>query len=724
MNKRWINTAEQGLFALGGFILVFLLFHNKIDVPLWMQPIGRLHPLLLHFPIVILLLGVGMDLFRFQPAGRATDVYCALARMLLLVGTLTAGLTVVMGLFLAREDGYTGNALFWHKWTGVGIFFVSATLYWAHTQPWYRVRTARFGGLVLAVFLVGAGHYGATVTHGDNFLFAPISRLQKPETVPLEQAVVFTDVIQPIFEQKCVSCHNPDKLKGELALTDAESVRRGGKTGKLVVPGKPELSLLLQRIHLPADEKKHMPPSGKSQLTPLEISLLNAWVKGRATVHQKLINLPQTDSLRLLATALFKPAQPAEVYAFDPADDETIRKLNTDFRTIVPLARESPALAVNLYNRAAYSPQQLAELSPINQQVVSLNLNKLPVQDQDIDQITQFGNLRKLVLNFTDITGKSLSSLADLTALTTLSLSGTRVNFADLRAKIGAFKSLKTLTVWNTPLTPAQVAQLQKAHPGIAFVTGFNSAKSNPIKLNPPQVKNSSTIFSQSLQLNIQHPVRGVELRYTTDGSEPDSLHVRVLTSQTVIDQSAAIRVKAFKAGWYSSDVTTFHFYKSTYKPDSVRLLLPLNPVHQANGAHTFFDGTLGTFNANSPAWANNWAGFRNNDMVLLSEFKQPVTLSSVALRIMEEEETGIFPPGTVDVWGGPRWDQLKKLTTITPGMPYLKSPHALKTVTGTFSPQAVSCLKIVARPLKQLPAWHPNKGKPGLLLVDEIFLN
>ena len=195
-------------------------------------------------------------------------------------------------------------------------------------------------------------------------------------------------------------------------------------------------------------------------------------------------------------------------------------------------------------------------------------------------------------------------------------------------------------------------------------------------------------------------------------------------SAKTVLTTNTTIKAKAYKPGWLSSDVATFNVYKSTYKPDSVRLLLPLNPVHQAAGANTFFDGKLGTFNANSPAWANNWAGFRKNDMVLVAEFKQPVSLTSVALRVMVEEETGIFPPGTVEVWGGANWDQLKKLTVITPELPIQKSTPVLKAVMGTFSPQRVSCLKIIAKPVKQLPDWHANKGKPALLLVDEVFIN
>ena len=726
MNKRLISLGERVLFALAIFIGVLLLFGDRVVVPVWLQPLGRMHPLLLHFPIVILLLAMGMEAFRFSRANAGTEpeFYRNFLANLLLIGTLSAGITVIMGLFLSKEDGYSGQVLQWHKWSGVGIFYLSALVYWIRNKTWYNARVAQAGALTTVVCLIGAGHYGATLTHGDNFLFEPISKQLKADPVSLDQALVFNHVIQPIFEQKCVSCHNPDKLKGELNLTSAEWIQHGGKSGKLFVAGQPDSSLFLQRIHLSLDEKKHMPPSGKSQLTPQEITLLSLWVKGRAEFKKKVIELPPTDSLRFIASALFKPVEQTDEYAFDAVDEETVRQLNNDYRTVASLARESPALAVNLYNRTAYTPSTLAELSSIKQQVVYLNLNKMPVKDADLTRVSQFENLQKLDLNFTDITGNGLAELTSLKQLKTLALSGTKVTYDDLRKQIGAFKSLKTVSVWNTTLTASQIGQLRKANKGIQFIAGFDGASSEPIKLNPPQVKNSSTIFSQPLTLQLKHPIKGVQIRYTTDGTEPDSINSPVFTNQTVIDQPTLVKARAHKAGWFGSNVATFDFYKSTYKPDSVNLLLPLNPVHQADGAHTFFDGKLGTFNANSPAWANNWAGFRKNDMALVSEFKTPVRVSSVALRVMVEEETGIFPPGTVEIWGGNSRDQMKLLATIKPDQPLKKSAPVLKAVTCSFTSQAVSYLKIVAKPVGQIPSWHPNKGKPALLLVDEVFIN
>jgi uncharacterized membrane protein/mono/diheme cytochrome c family protein len=723
MTRKVKSLAEQALFASAVFILFLLIFEREIVVPTWVQPVGRMHPLFLHFPIVILLLAMAMEMFRFNSSYATNEFYRGFLSNLLLVGVLSAAVTVIMGLFLSREDGYTGEVLQWHKWSGVGLFYLSCLIYWSRNRDWYQATVARSGAILAVVFLIGAGHYGAVLTHGDNFISGPISN-PTVEPVALDQALVFDHVIQPIFQQKCISCHNPEKLKGELNMANFDALLKGGKSGKLFKAGFPDQSLLLQRIHLPMGEKKHMPPTGKTQLTDNEITLLALWVKSKPDSRKKVIDLPPTDSLRRIAATLLKPAERQEVvYEFDAADEETVQKLNNDYRTIAPLARESPALAVNLYNRNTYSVDKLKELSDVKQQVVSLTLNKLPVKDTDLKTIAQFENLQKLDLNFTDITGKTLNELAALKHLNTLTLSGTKVAYADLQKQIGDFKSLKTVSLWETRLSVSEIQQLQKANRNIAFIAGFKDDGKDPITLNPPQIKNSSVIFDKPTALQLKHPIKGVLIRFTTDGTEPDSVNSPVFNNQTMLTDMTIIKARAFKDGWFGSSTATFDFYKSAYKPDSVNLLLPLNRVHQAEGAKSLFDYKLGTFNANSPAWANNWTGVRNNDMVLVAEYKKPVTVSSVGLRIMVEEATGIFPPGSVEIWGGDSRDKMKLLTTVKPKMPVKGETHELKTVTCPFKPQTVAYLKVVAKPCT-LPEWHGGKGKPGLVLVDEMFVN
>jgi uncharacterized membrane protein len=725
MNSGFHRIAGQVLFASNILVAFLFFFENKLVIPAWLQTFGRMHPLMLHFPIVILVIAMLMEFFRFRPENAGNTFYRNFLSTLLLSGALFAAVTIIMGLFLSREEGYSGDTLVWHKWTGVGLFFIASLIYWIRDSQWYKAPVAKAGALLTVVGLFLTGHYGSALTHGDNFIFEPLSSNRQSPQVPLEKAVVFDDVIKPILDQKCVSCHNADKVKGQLMLTDAQSLLKGGKSGKLFVPGNPQISLLLERVHLPLEEKKHMPPSGKPQLTAEEVQLLTLWVKANADFKQKVIALPANDSLRILAAARLKPAEVREeIYDFAPAKEETIAKLNNDYRTIAVLAKESPAVSVNLYNRNAYSVKQLEELSEIKKQIVSLNLNKLPVKNGDLKAAAKFENLRRLDLNFTDVTSEGLKELSGLKHLHSLTLSGTKVDFNGLKAQLPLFRNLKTISVWETALSQSEIDALKKANQEVEIIGGFKDDGTNPLKLNPPQLGSPSTIFNQSMAIQLKHPIKGVQIRYTTDGSEPDSLSSPIYDGKTIIARNTTVKALACKTGWYCSDVASFDYFKGSFTPDSVALLYPLNRVHQAEAHQTFFNHKLGVIGANNPAWANNWGGVRDNDLGIMTSFKKPVTVSSVALHYMIEEDTGIFPPALVEVWGGSDPDKMKLLTKFKAAMPVKGDKPTLKTIEEKFNAQSVTHLKIIAKPLAEMPDWHRKKGNKALLLVDEMFIN
>ncbi|MBI3736757.1 DUF1549 domain-containing protein, partial [Candidatus Sumerlaeota bacterium] len=94
-------------------------------------------------------------------------------------------------------------------------------------------------------------------------------------------AVDFEKEVEPILESKCFSCHSPVKgnPKAGLRLDTAEGIMKGSKKNKVVVPGKPDDSLLYQRVKLPKDDTDLMPPDGKGDpLTQAEQDKVKNWI--------------------------------------------------------------------------------------------------------------------------------------------------------------------------------------------------------------------------------------------------------------------------------------------------------------------------------------------------------------------------------------------------------------------------------------------------------------
>src|SRR6185436_17456376 len=88
----------------------------------------------------------------------------------------------------------------------------------------------------------------------------------------------FETRVRPVFAKNCYACHT-DSMMGGLRLDSADAVKKGGKSGPPIVPGKPDDSLLIQAIRR-THERIKMPPSGK--LADKEIADITEWVKSGA----------------------------------------------------------------------------------------------------------------------------------------------------------------------------------------------------------------------------------------------------------------------------------------------------------------------------------------------------------------------------------------------------------------------------------------------------------
>jgi hypothetical protein len=94
--------------------------------------------------------------------------------------------------------------------------------------------------------------------------------------------------IWPIFRAHCFDCHGADEAKkGDLDLRLVRFMQTGGDTGSALTPGKPDESLLIQRIR-----KGQMPP-GEAKVSAAELQIIEKWVaQGARTVRPEPEAIP------------------------------------------------------------------------------------------------------------------------------------------------------------------------------------------------------------------------------------------------------------------------------------------------------------------------------------------------------------------------------------------------------------------------------------------------
>jgi uncharacterized membrane protein len=535
--------------------------------------IGHFHPLLVHLPIGILILGIVVAIAsRFE---RWHNLQSFLP-FILFWGALSAIASCITGYVLSWSGDYNADLLEKHQWTGIALAVVSTGAYaldrfykkqnnLISTLSWLSI-----GGLLLVV-----GHYGGSLTHGKGYLTEGV--FEKPKTaktvekttdslqnsqinallmpsvstndtgkmmniaVPkaldnidkynipqpispsnnsLGQAptavenpvFIYKDLIQPILEQRCYSCHGPNKSKADLRLDSPEAIRQGGESGSILVVGNAEKSTLYSYLILPLEDDDHMPPEGKPQLTEQQIQLIRFWIEKGASFDKSVqelaggskknippsvsaaskpvlssaevpkttlpitnpsTNYNQNDSKNGSRTekVIVQGALPEvkrvdieaailqqTVTAPNPVD---LQRLTKQLIQVSNFGEKSNYVMANFVNVKNYNSSLIDDLQSIQNQLIRLKLSNLPITNNDLLKISKLKNITRLNLEKTAITDEGLVHLKNLPNLEQLNIYGTSVTDKGLEALMSC-KNLKTLYLWETKTTEKGIENFNK----------------------------------------------------------------------------------------------------------------------------------------------------------------------------------------------------------------------------------------------------------------------
>ncbi len=706
------------LFGLNAFILFFLLFESRIVIPPVLQVIGRMHPLVLHFPIVLLVLAWLLVAFgkswAFPWPALRRFVY-----FLLFISAGSAAVTVLAGLFLANEESYGGDTFRWHKWTGIAVCLLAALLLWSHRRATARERYRPLfvAGLSAAVaVLLVAGHFGASLTHGADYLLEPLRR-DEPRVLNMETAIVYTDLVYPILQAKCLGCHDDNKSKGGLILADTASLLRGGDTGPALVRGSAEESLIIERLLLDLDHKHRMPPKEKPQLTEGELALVQAWVRSGADFTLPVAALPTGDTIRQLAVAVYGPPA-SEQYDFPAAESLTVSVLNTPYRVVRPLAQDLPALEARFYGKGTYIPETLQELSAIATQLTSLNLSGMPVTVTDSETLRGFSNLRELMLNDTPIDDTWGAMLASLPKLRRVSVSGTELTASGLSDMLQS-ESIRAVFVWNTPIDTVALATIRQQHPGVRIEVGFVDDGNVVLPLNRPTIVPASSFFRNETSVLLKHPISGVELRYTLDGSAPDSLNAAVYVDPFTIGAATQVRVRAYKSGWLASEEVSQTFHRSAVEPQEVSLESRPHPRYRGREALAFFDLQSGGDNHAD----GKWIAFHGQEMAATMTFDTPIRVDTIGIHVKQDYGPHIYPPHLIEIWAGKDSANAVLLAKKSPSLAPPGQAAARRLISIGIFADGVGYIRAVVKPIVPIPDGYPGAANPAWIFVDEIVI-
>ena len=460
------------------------------------EVIGSFHPVLVHLPIGILLLAGLFQLLALKPKFASLHAATSIA---LFWGMLSAVASCISGYLLSQSGDYDEELVSTHQWFGISTASISLIAYLFNR--WENV-FAKWVILVMVPLIIVTGHLGGSLTHGSDYLVKGFSKSEdstgkefKP-IADVQEANVYADIIQPIFEDKCYTCHNKRKKKGGLRLDEPSFILKGGKDGKVIKPGNAAESDMIKRILLPRNEEDHMPPKEKPQLKENEIEILHWWVSTGATFDKKTKELEQTEKIKPILLSLQKEVKKAlpdvPVAPVAKADEKDIQKLKARGIVVLPVAQSSNYLKANFVIVDSVVNDDIVLLHQIKKQLVWLNLSGKKISDTVLRNVSNLTNLTRLQLDNTSITDKGLASLRSLVDLQYLNLVGTIITAQGI-LQLKNLPRLQAIYLYKTFISSSEWQMLKNNFPKVTLDTGnyyVPILETDTTIVKPPEKKN------------------------------------------------------------------------------------------------------------------------------------------------------------------------------------------------------------------------------------------
>ncbi|MBO3699543.1 c-type cytochrome domain-containing protein [Roseivirga sp. E12] len=703
-----MNIKEKPLLILLwslNAILVLLVVIPISELPAIFQFVGRLHPLVLHFPIVLILASF---LFEVLAHRANKPAYAEPASLLLWLGAFSAVFSAIAGYLLSVNGGYGGNTFAFHQWFGLATSVIAALLIQIRENEGFaKLFIPAFGGLT--ILLIVTGHYGASLTHGEDFLTEVFEESATSALVDTEP--IFTQVVKPILESKCTSCHNPNKIKGGLSLASAEEIMKGGENGAILKPGDVLNSTFTSHLILPTEDKLHMPPKGKAQLSNEEIKMLEYWVASGGSFSQLVNEIPAEDPVQTILAGYFTPEEPLDI---DFVSAQTLSSLNTSKVSIKQIENDKPYLEAYVGQHDSLQLAEIKSLRNVREQVYSLDLGGSRIDKSIMKEVAKFENLHRLYLDNTAIDDAMIGSLRKLKNLEYLNLYGTNITRKGAAQMLG-LESLEKLYLWQTKVNAEDLEELKSDYPDAVINGGsIGDTTFEEVQLNTPRMVYESSFFDDKMTITVPYSLSNTDIYYQIGNDDPQILQGREIE----LTASSKVTVYAKKEGWKDSEkaeqafilVRPNRFKKNDLKFDP-------KGTYKAKGIETLFDLKKGSENFRD----GNWLGFNGDDMIVDVELSETRSLESVFISTLDDTGSWIFPPTELEIWGGSTSGNLKKLNTLSISSPDGPEPKHMIIHELTFDKADLKYVRVIAKNYGDLPDWHPGKDTPAWLFIDEI---
>lgn len=454
----------------------------------WDIFIGRFHPLLVHLPIGIFILGYLFEVllrfgFKKLIGSRKTIV------LTYSLGFFFGLLAALTGWLLSFSNDYGLDSLSNHKNMGFVALVVMLLVIIYQIKGAKTNAKLKLSGSTLAIILISiTGHLGGNLTHGDSYLTKYGPNFFKSNSNYLigdftdantDSLYIYPSIIKPILLNKCFACHNSKDYQGGLNLDNFGNLFKEANHSTPIVAGDPDKSELLRRLSLPKDDEKFMPPR-EDGFNYTDIQVLRYWIENGADSLTKFNS--ETMSKELIALLNrdygldFRVKPYYEKVKSDSLDVDLFREVqNSKFR-IGYLGENNYLLDVE-FKGDSITKEQIRVLNKVSNQITFLKLSSSKLSTDLIKEMNEFPHLTRVDLSKNSLDSTTTTSfLLEHPHLESINLNNNDIDKAALE-QILELDNLLRVYIWNTRITEEEKSSLSENYSNVDIISEFKFDK-------------------------------------------------------------------------------------------------------------------------------------------------------------------------------------------------------------------------------------------------------
>ena len=230
-----------------------------------------------------------------------------------------------------------------------------------------------------------------------------------------------------------------------------------------------------------------------------------------------------------------------------------------------------------------------------------------------------------------------------------------------------------------------------------------------------PTINADSDTFFDSLMVSMSHPIEGVEIYYTLDGSDPTENGL-LYEQPLCLKENATVRAAAKQGDRWSRVMDAQYFLIDARH--SVKLENMYNEQYAAGGLKALIDHQRGGENFRT----GTWQGYYGVDLIATVDLGAPKRINRLAGSFLQEQKSWIWMPREVEYFVSDDGKTFRSVGKVKNDLEddadgaFVQEMEVRPRTNARY-------VKMVAKSIGTCPDWHVGAGQKAWIFCDELVI-